>query len=47
MTKVLAVLIISLIVLLIVIYYATKTDMTLPYLGVVVTCRSFSGDARI
>ena len=35
MTKVLAVLIISLIVLLIVIYYATKTDMTLPYLGVV------------
>ncbi len=35
MTKVLAVLIISLIVLLAVIYYATKTDMTLPYLGVV------------
>lgn len=34
-TKVFAVLIISLIVLLIVIYYATKTDMTLPYLGVV------------
>lgn len=35
MTKVLAALIISLIVLLGVVYYATKTDMTLPYLGVV------------
>ena len=35
MTKILAVLIISLIVLLVVIYYATKTDMTMPYLAVV------------
>ncbi|MBU5478578.1 hypothetical protein KQI69_05105 [Eubacterium sp. MSJ-13] len=35
MTKVLAVLIFSLIVLLVVIFYALKADMTLPYLGVV------------
>ena len=35
MTKILALLIISLIVLLIVIFYALKADMTLPYLGVV------------
>lgn len=35
MTKILAILIISLIVLLIVIFYALKADMTLPYLGVV------------
>ena len=35
MTKILALLIISLIVLLIVIFYALKADMTLPHLGVV------------
>ena len=35
MTKILALLIISLIVLIIVIFYALKADMTLPYLGVV------------